>query len=259
MAREQPATRGDIRSPANVPIPLAFSIGFWFYPTSAASTALSEFQLSWGTLADPIVLFHWSFASQPTLIKSWCFLNDLGQILAAFQYAEAMPPQNWYHLLLSYDNLNVRTYLDGVPSVSTTFAGPIETAATQLVALYTTFASGKGQGRMCELDIWDRVLTPAEVASRAAQTDPRFIHATDLQLAWPVYGVDDPEPDISGNGRTGTVSTPVFATHIPQVQRSRFGLSGYMERPYGDLTTKDPGGITLGRLTWIPTFRPRRR
>lgn len=60
-------------------------------------------------------------------------------------------------------------------------------------------------GEMEEAALWAAALTPQQVADLAAGADPQTIAPTALWGYWPL-GLDSPEPDWSGAGRTMTLN-----------------------------------------------------
>ena len=114
----------------------------------------------------------------------------------------------WYHVTLAYDapNALIRTYVDGVAT------GTIASATTAAKSSTANNITGVfHQGKMADLALFNRLLTPAEIALMANYRVPQV--TSGLQLFW---RLDTNANDSSGNGRNGTItgsgSTISFAT-----------------------------------------------
>ena len=77
-------------------------------------------------------------------------------------------------------------------------------------------------GRIAEFAIWNVDLTDAEVAALATGINPMGVRRGSLVGYWPLWGVDSPEPDYTGSGRslvnTGSVA---YENHAPIVLRQK--------------------------------------
>jgi len=93
------------------------------------------------------------------------------QINGVWQFAEAalpVPFERWTHLAGTYDGQAIRLYVDGVLTAVTTAAGNL-TQCTQKTALGSraSFDQHFFPGRLDEVTIFDRALSPAEVQALA--------------------------------------------------------------------------------------------
>jgi hypothetical protein len=77
-------------------------------------------------------------------------------------------------------------------------------------------------GAIAECGFWSVSLTANEFASLAAGACPSTIRPASLLAYWPLYGLTDPEVDLSGNAFNGDVSGgsggPTAANHAPVVR-----------------------------------------
>ncbi len=130
----------------------------------------------------------------------------------------------WHHGCGVYASISDRTmYTDGVKGTQNTTdtaeptgidllaigAGPNEDVAT---------VSGSDV-TVAEAAIWSVALSDSQVASLAAGVCPLRIEPLNLKGYWPIFGVSDPEPDLSGFGNNATLESlnglPALADHPP--------------------------------------------
>lgn len=130
-------------------------------------------------------------------------------------------PSTWVHVAGVIESATSRTpYLNGI-------AGATGTDSRNPALAETTVGTGSGQergfantGHLAEAAIWSVGLSAAEIAALAAGVPPRLIRPESLWGYWPIWGVDSPEPDLSGNQRSLTVTgTLTRSNHAPIVIR----------------------------------------
>lgn len=135
----------------------------------------------------------------------------------------------WYHFCGAYSAPTTTglAYVNGVQDGSATTV-PAATSTTSPLAIGQTQATGGNSpwvGAIAEVGIWNRVLTPAEVAALATGVPAPVAAPSGLVGYWPLHGVSTTEPDLSGQGNNGTVSGTTVAAPPPV---------GPLVRPRGD-------------------------
>jgi len=129
----------------------------------------------------------------------------------------------WWFFCMTYresDN-NVRFYLDVAANQVTlraTVAGSNSASATGVyhIGVYGGI-SFPWSGYAGQISYFDRELSLSEI--QELQFNPSSITDSNLQGNYPLWGVDNPELDVSGKGRntTSTVGTPGIADTSPPV------------------------------------------
>ncbi len=70
-------------------------------------------------------------------------------------------------------------------------------------------------GQEAEVAIWNVKLTPNEITALANCTSPPVVHGgTSLVGYWPLWGIDSPEQDYSGNKDSGAVTGATAGNHV---------------------------------------------
>ena len=135
--------------------PNLYSVSLWFNADSDANTGSVRKLLDYGRA----FTVNWSHPSIPIS----CEHNSGGSWRGT--PSPAMPPTagSWNHIACVYDGTTLRTYINGA-EVSTISAGAPDSPTGDLV-----LANGDGQnwwydGKLDDVAIFDRALTPAEVA-----------------------------------------------------------------------------------------------
>lgn len=144
---------------------LPFSISFWVYHTSFASSSnriLSKRDAA-GTN------FEWQFTSTPTLVQ-FVKGNTAATIFRLTNYNINLSLNTWYHFVVTSDGVNEKIYINGNNNSSaTTTSGGTYTSMTNTtsglhVANYAPGAASQHFGRIDEIIIWkNRKLEASEV------------------------------------------------------------------------------------------------
>jgi len=130
----------------------------------------------------------------------------------------------WHHLLLTYDAGNTANdpviYLDGVSQTVTEGYAPSGTLVTSTDA-YTLGSRGLDSNRyfdgsLAEFAVWDSLLTSGNAISLAGGALPNSIGSPTCYFQ--ILGDDSPEPDISMNRYSGTVTGTAKRNHPPLLQ-----------------------------------------
>lgn len=125
----------------------------------------------------------------------------------------------WHHLAVTYDGSNVTFYFDGSTDGSPSETGSITSHAVgNFIGIDNGSFNNNSDAKICEVAVWDVVLSANEIAALAKGQSPMLFRYSDLQGYWPIYGIHSPEIDLSQNRYTGTVNgTPSLANHAPVV------------------------------------------
>jgi len=129
----------------------------------------------------------------------------------------------WNHLILTYDSGSTANdpvvYLNGSSVTVTETVAPSGTLQTNTSGYHIGnrgAADRTWDGRICEFVVYDRILT-AQEASILYLSGP-YALPYNLSGYWPLYGVQSPEPDFSGNNRHATVvGSPARIDHPPRI------------------------------------------
>lgn len=70
-------------------------------------------------------------------------------------------------------------------------------------------------GNLAEFGTWTNSLTQQEIQALANGCLPYQVRPAALAAYWPLWGLQSPEPDLSGASNSGTLTGTAFATHAP--------------------------------------------
>lgn len=123
----------------------------------------------------------------------------------------------WYHAAGVFASSTSRTaYLNGGGAGSNSTSGtPSGLNQTGIGQLWINSHSNLFQGKIAEAAVWNAALAAAEIAALAAGALPRHVRPQNLVAYWPLFGLLSPEPDLSGNGQSLTVTGATAANHAP--------------------------------------------
>ena len=134
----------------------------------------------------------------------------------------------WHHAAGVFASATSRAaFIDGgskgTSAANNTPAGLTRTSiGHKAVSARTAFFDG----RIAEVALWNVALTDAEVAALARGVAPPFIRFDALVGYWPVWGLHDPEIDLTVNNRQMTLTaSPAAASHAP--------VAPFSARPWG--------------------------
>lgn len=190
------------------------TIAAWIYPTFADLFGVI-------TVKDTVTIYNQSiqFSShipaEPRVIEA-----ALGSQAAGIPYSrtiEQVPLNQWTHvtatLSQSGDNL-VRIYLNGVEatyafrSYSSSYGDDDSGGGFSIGHDVVWGDAGGFTGRIAELAIFNRLLTPVEVVALASSTTgAQGIADANRVGYWHLCGMNSPEPDFSGNGNSAVLSS----------------------------------------------------
>jgi hypothetical protein len=126
----------------------------------------------------------------------------------------------WHHVGMSWGGVNavsnIRIFFDGVEATYSgggTGAGNMADDSAYNLAIGDRDFGGRAMdGRMADFRLWNYALSPEEL--NAARLGAR-VRQDRLVGWWPLWGVQSPEPDWSGNGNHGTPTGTARVDHPP--------------------------------------------
>lgn len=163
--------------------------------------------------------------------------------------------QLWHHIAFTIDaSGNIRIYIDGVLDLTSTISAPSTTTQILRIAqstddngVPTTFK----EQTSAESAIWSSQLSGGQVLAvfNGKIGVPATINPSTLELYLPFEGLESPEPDLSGNKRTGTVTGAIRANGPPIAPHSaRFWGDGPLVEAAGGIDytlAADAGAFVL--------------
>ena len=124
----------------------------------------------------------------------------------------------WYNIIQVTTPTGTSRYInnstDGTWSWSSNT--PVLVDSTHQLALGNFY--GGIVGSIAELAVWNAALSAGERGALSGGARSNRVHPEALVGYWPLFGLQSPEPDLSGNGNSGTLNNPLFATHAPVTQ-----------------------------------------
>lgn len=124
----------------------------------------------------------------------------------------------WNHFAgLFVSTVSRRPYLNGVAASApnTTSVTPAGSDRISVGRQGRLSAVNYWDGNICEVGVWNVVLTDAEIAALAAGVSPARIRPGSLVFYAPVWGADSPEADLSSGARDLTVTGTTASAHGP--------------------------------------------
>jgi hypothetical protein len=116
----------------------------------------------------------------------------------------------WHHLFISTDNSTAGTLflLDGVSQTVGGTGGTPNGSGTGGSRQFACQVPGNDPlvGKMADLAIWNVKLTLLEGQALAKGIRPPAVRPLSLQMYFPLDGLQSPEPDLSGNKASGTLT-----------------------------------------------------
>jgi hypothetical protein len=123
----------------------------------------------------------------------------------------------WHHVCAVFASPTSRTiYVDGVAAATNAQDESVAWPGFGIVEVCRLNTNGaNATGRVAEAAIWTVALSAAEIDALWRGVPPGRVRPAALFLYWPLWGVAATEPDLSGNGRNGTVTGATAADHAP--------------------------------------------
>lgn len=146
----------------------AISIGVWLYPETAPGNAYDAPISVLGTGPTDVIGLAWG---HPTSTYQYAWSTyDTSVGYAPYQYSSQPSLDAWHYLVLTIDGLtttnNVKIYIDGADDTPATNDCGIRAAVGDAFHLFFDGVSASQHAEtLAEFQVWDRVLTPAEVST----------------------------------------------------------------------------------------------
>lgn len=195
--------------PAVSAMPMTFSA--WLYPTS--TTALSyAFAISASATNSCWILGV--NASAKIIARSTSSGTTVDAVTST-----TFSINTWCHACARFTSATSRdAYLNGAGKGSNTTSNTPGTVATTTIGLahIQTSYAGAFNGRVAEVTVWNVSLSDAEIAALASGINSRCIQPSAISGYWPVFGLNDPEPDMTvWDQQMSMTGTAAYATHAP--------------------------------------------
>lgn len=208
----------DIITTGNTAAAVLRSCSFWFYPTATPS----------GTP----VFYEWRSFVDGTLNDLASFLDTLFLYEAGFdgnlglwEFGDGTFPSlnQWHHLCITFDGSNVANVpfalVDGVDQ-SATMITALPPAGTAIANNYPiVFGNDAGPnpytGYLAEFGFWNCLLATKELTALSKGIKPNRIRPASLKAYYPLWGLQSPEPDLSGNKNSAVLTGTTRANHAP--------------------------------------------
>jgi hypothetical protein len=133
----------------------------------------------------------------------------------------APPANEWHSVIVTYNGLSAGNhalmYLDGVQQTTNSPTLPSGTIVDNTTVYMIGNRSSLDRvwaGRLAEFAIWDRILSPAEIAALGNCTQTALDVPSGRVSYIPILGLESPEPDID-MGTSATVFGTTYADHPP--------------------------------------------
>ncbi len=144
-----------------------------------------------------------------------------GFTVAASTYAEIASSAGdistgvWTHVAARYDGSNQKIYKNGAEIATRAETGTPSTSLSspnhRIGGSSQSTPQGLFNGDIAEIEIYSSALSVNEILARS-----RGARITAIPVArWTLWGLNDPEPDLSGGGNTGAVTGATLANHAP--------------------------------------------
>lgn len=218
----------DLITIAGVSTPVDISTGpmtiaLWMYPTTINTSE-----------HDPLGKFGSTGANQQYLVSigdtdidggsaAGYYVGSVSGFFGVRASCGTLTTNQWYQVTVRVDTAGVLgsgpvVYLAVSHGVAcTAFANFSERRTAGGVDLNLGGRNGTANfaGRVCDVGIWDAVLSNTELQSLQSGTSASWIRPTKLVAYYPLYAAAAIEPDGSGNHLNGTLTGTSLADHCP--------------------------------------------
>jgi type IV pilus assembly protein PilA len=194
---------------ANISTTTGTSVSLWMFPSSfnAVNSIVNVGPQS------SAAGFHWLYLNSSTSLR-WQYANGTAAqtIIGSYTFS----PNQWYHVALTHDYTakNIRMYVNGVQvSTQTHVDNVVPVASKNMVIGRYNGTTNTFPGAFDEVQVYSRVLTPAEVTAAAAS--PAGSTSTTGLLAGYHFGegAGTSANDYSPNNRDLTISGATWTIH----------------------------------------------
>ena len=137
--------------------------------------------------------------------------------IAAAETTTGYSVNTWHHAAGTFTSTTARAaFIDGgSKGTDTTSIVPANENRISIGRWGDSTPGNYMSGRICEVGLWDVVLTDDEISALARGVTPNRVRPANLKGYWPVWGLHSPEIDLSGNGNSLAVTGAVKADHAP--------------------------------------------
>lgn len=199
------------------------TISFWMYPTVVGSSEhepIAKYDNSSGALQQYVIAIGSLGVGSAGQIGF--VVGSFSALLGVYGACGSVTPNHWYNVILAVDTAGVYTgspaatlSMTGFSSCSTTVAFRERRTAggpSLTIGGLTGFAPNFA-GTMCEIAIWNQILSPNERNALRSGVPPNRVRFPVFYK--PYYGVASPEPDLSGNRLNGALTGTTPSNHCP--------------------------------------------
>ena len=204
MARLLNATGQNISVAASVTVVDNFTMGGWFFVNSVGVGSDCVF-FNGNTAANGYGIFvEWNGATGETRV-----VYGAGAIYGG----GALTPNEWVHLVLRRLSGTGQLFKGGATFGASNGTAPGAPSGNFEVSLavFSTLRSF----RVAEPFICDVALSNNEITAIGRGEKISQLRRPNLKTHWPLWGIASPEPDLSGNGKHGTVTGASRIDHAP--------------------------------------------
>jgi len=186
------------------------SFAAWIYPTVISAFSVIFAQDAAGNYtADMDIMDNGGGAAFLDLVIGYTVTN------AESTSSTTLPLNAWTHVAGTFSfsgDKKVHLYINGIEvsySSQIVASGSRQPDATGGFFIgYDTFDGDGFTGNIAEFATWNKALTSGQVATLAAsKTGASLVQPANLVGYWHLCGTMSPEPDVSGNGNSGVLST----------------------------------------------------
>jgi hypothetical protein len=182
-----------------------YTLMVWIYPTSTSSST-----------SRVVIFLSAGAGTRRAIIKlKRSTDDDHFKIEEGFSFSQGAEhaTNQWYHITISYDGSAHRYYVDGALEI--TLAGSTTAKGSVVLGIFPTIGQYYG-GLMGQYQRYSTNLSIDQI--KEAMYSPSAVDVGGLETSLPLYGVDSPEIDLSGNAddatNTGTTASalgpPIF-------------------------------------------------
>lgn len=152
----------DYASSPNVEIPANYSVAFWFKNDLRAPDATPTQPFSWNSSNGQGIRFSWGDGTAGNR-QAWTLYYGVTDTL---QYSAPLEQSKWYHIAVTYDGTDLKTYLNGSLDQSLAVGPAIDTGSdTVNIGAGAGGTTSFSDGTIDEIAVWNTDLTNAEVNS----------------------------------------------------------------------------------------------
>jgi len=198
--------------------PVVFSCGIWINPDVVTITQVVM------SMRNSSSNSYMQFFSTNSGILTFR-IEDGGTYIGRTTASNVISASTWQHIGGTWDGgeaaSGINIYVDGLDVDNAddnngTFIDREPGSVNWRIGAQTDSLDFQFDGDEAEAAIWDTELTANEMLMLAAGVSPIRVRPANLIGYSPIYGVNDPEPDLSGNGHNLTVEGTVNQSdHAP--------------------------------------------